>query len=62
MRFKINLKDGTVIYVNNICFFGIGTDRLTLWSSTKDHDSVLIRAIPVTKVGTVYDDGLLIYV
>ena len=62
MKFRIKLRDNTVIYVNNICIFnaGVHCQELTTWQ--KDGDTArLDRTIPLKNVCTVQDEGMLIY-
>lgn len=61
MRFKITLKDKTVIYVNDICIFGGPDDyRLSLWHRTEIHLEIG-RFISMDKISTILDMGMLIY-
>ena len=61
MRFKITLKDRTVIYVNDICIFGGPDDyKLSTWHRTESNLE-LSRFIPMNEISTIIDMGMLIY-
>lgn len=61
MRFKITLKDKTIIYVNDLCIFGGPDDyRLSIWHRT-ERNLEIGRFISLEQVRTITDMGMLIY-
>lgn len=62
MKFKIKMRDNTIIYTNNICIFGGGIDELTTWCKGPGNIVSMDRKIPLDKVFFIECYGMLIYV
>lgn len=61
MKFKIKMRDNTIIYANDICIFNAG-ERASLTTWKKEGTTMEIdRWIPLKKVFSVEVDGMLIY-
>lgn len=41
MKFKIEMRDGTVIYANDICIYGI-TAKVSIWADSKEIDCICL--------------------
>lgn len=44
MKFKIEMRDGTVIYANDICIYGL-CGRVGVWTGSEEIDSLELEDV-----------------